>query len=27
VNETQRPGLVDVGDGHFVRAARALVAA
>ena len=27
VNETERPGLIDVGDGHFVRAAKALLAA
>jgi peptide/nickel transport system ATP-binding protein len=27
VNETLRPGLIDVGEGHFVRAARALVEA
>jgi peptide/nickel transport system ATP-binding protein len=27
VNQTERPGLIDVGDGHFVRAAKALLAA
>jgi ABC-type oligopeptide transport system ATPase subunit len=27
VNESERPGLIDMGDGHFVRASRALVAA
>ncbi len=27
VNESQRPGLIDMGDGHFVRASKALAAA
>jgi len=27
INETERPGLIDIGEGHFVRAARALLAA
>ncbi|HEY2889380.1 MAG TPA: ABC transporter ATP-binding protein [Dongiaceae bacterium] len=27
VNETEKPGLIDMGDGHFVRASKALVAA
>jgi peptide/nickel transport system ATP-binding protein len=27
VNESERPGLIDMGEGHFVRASKALVAA
>jgi hypothetical protein len=27
VNESERPGLIDMGKGHFVRASKALVAA
>jgi len=27
VNETEKPGLIDMGEGHFVRASKALVAA
>ncbi len=27
VNESERPGLIDMGDGHFVRASKSLVAA
>jgi peptide/nickel transport system ATP-binding protein len=27
VNESERPSLLDMGEGHFVRAGKALVAA